>query len=168
MEEIVVLDEDCSVDGSGAIPIIKFSERVQEQIDRSMSKSVIVRLLGRTIGYKALLDRIIALWRPRGELQLVDLENNYYLVKYYCKALFRRIAMVVGKVVKVDYITQAGKRGKFARLAIMVDLNKPLKSCIGIGNFIQKLEYEGLQQICYTSGIYGHSKENCVATSSTT
>ncbi|XP_039004225.1 uncharacterized protein LOC120131266 [Hibiscus syriacus] len=148
-----------------------------------------------------------------GQLQLVDLENNYYLVKfederdyadvltdgswtisgnylmiqpwsrsfsttekhpshvivwirlpglpyrYYCKALFRRTAMIVGKVIKVDYNTLAGERGRFARIPVMVDLNKPQKPCIGIDNFVQKIEYEGLYQICFSCGIYGHSKE---------
>ncbi|KAK8490449.1 hypothetical protein V6N11_061759 [Hibiscus sabdariffa] len=51
--------------------------------------------------------------------------------------------------------------GKFARLAVMIDLKKPkpILSCIGIDGFIQKLLHEGLQQICYSCGRYGHTKE---------
>ncbi|KAK9033789.1 hypothetical protein V6N11_049973 [Hibiscus sabdariffa] len=49
----------------------------------------------------------------------------------------------------------AGERGKFARLA------KPLTPFIGIDNFVQKLEYEGLNQICFSCGKYGHSREVC-------
>ncbi|KAK8624329.1 hypothetical protein V6N13_065676 [Hibiscus sabdariffa] len=30
-----------------------------------------------------------------------------------------------------------------------------------IDGFVQKLEYEGLQHICYTSGVYGHGQEVC-------
>ncbi|KAE8736004.1 hypothetical protein F3Y22_tig00000218pilonHSYRG00138 [Hibiscus syriacus] len=71
--------------------------------------------------------------------------------RYYCKALFQRIA-------KVDYNTEARDHGEFARLAIMVDLNKPLRPCIGIDYFIQKIEYEGLTQICY--GLERMSVEN--------
>ncbi|KAL4279694.1 hypothetical protein GQ457_03G033660 [Hibiscus cannabinus] len=214
-DEVFVLDEDCTVDDSGKYPTIRFSDRVHDRVDWSMRHTIIVRLLGRAIGYKVLLDRIYGLWHPRGELQLIDLENNYYLVRfederdyvdvlvngpwtifgnyltvqpwsrsfstdekhptsivvwvrlpglpyrYYCKALFRRIAQLVGKVIKVDYNTKAGERGKFARLAISVDLNKPLRSCIGIDNFVQKIEYEGLHRICYSCGIYGHDAESC-------
>ncbi|KAL4289941.1 hypothetical protein GQ457_14G001810 [Hibiscus cannabinus] len=87
--------------------------------------------------------------------------------RYYCKALFRRIAQLVGKVIKVDYNTQAGERGKFARLAIMVDLNKPLKPCIGIDDFVQKLEYEGLNMICFSCGKYGHATDSCGSSSGT-
>ncbi|KAL4304236.1 hypothetical protein GQ457_10G006470 [Hibiscus cannabinus] len=68
--------------------------------------------------------------------------------KYYSKALFRVIAIVVGKVVKVDYSTKVGERGKFA-----------------IDGPVQKLEYEGLNNICFGCGIYGHAKENCTRTS---
>ncbi|KAL4296692.1 hypothetical protein GQ457_12G011660 [Hibiscus cannabinus] len=212
---VVVLDEDCVIYNYGDYPSIKFSTRVHDQIDRSMRNVVIVRLLGRNIGYGTLLNRLHALWKPKWEIQLINLENNYFLVRledmrdyevvliegpwtifgnyltvhpwsrsfntdekhpsqvivwvrlpglpyrYYYKALFRHIAQVVGKVVKVDYNTQAGERGKFARLAITVDLNKPLTPCIGIDNFVQKLEYEGLNQICFTCGKYGHSREGC-------
>ncbi|KAL4284955.1 hypothetical protein GQ457_16G014950 [Hibiscus cannabinus] len=212
---VIVLDEDCVISESGDYPSIKFSARVHDQIDRSMRNVVIVRLLGRNISCETLLNRLHALWKPKGEIQLIDLENNYFLVRledmrdyevvltegpwtifgnyltvqprsrsfstdekhpsqvivwvrllglpyrYYCKALFRRIAQVVGKVVKVDYNTQVGERGKFARLAIMVDLNKPLTPCIGIDNFVKKLEYEGLNQICFSCGKYGHSREVC-------
>ncbi|KAL4385521.1 hypothetical protein GQ457_15G016470 [Hibiscus cannabinus] len=81
--------------------------------------------------------------------------------RYFCKALFWQIAQVVGRVVKVDYNTQVEERGKFARLDVMVHLNKPLKPCIGIDNFIQNLEYEGLQQICFKCGVYVHAQEVC-------
>ncbi|KAE8702357.1 hypothetical protein F3Y22_tig00110483pilonHSYRG00299 [Hibiscus syriacus] len=44
--------------------------------------------------------------------------------------IVRFLGRTIGKVIKVDYNTHAGERGKFARLAVMVDLNKPLKFCI--------------------------------------
>ncbi|KAK9012129.1 hypothetical protein V6N11_040198 [Hibiscus sabdariffa] len=44
-EEVVVLDEDCLVDDSGAFPMIKFSDRVHDQIDKNMQNVIIVRLL---------------------------------------------------------------------------------------------------------------------------
>ncbi|KAL4303605.1 hypothetical protein GQ457_10G024780 [Hibiscus cannabinus] len=189
--KVVVLDEDCVISTSGDYPSIKFSARVHDQIDRSTRNVVIVRLLGRNIGYGTLLNRLHALWKPKGEIQLIDLENNYFLVRledmrdyevvltegpwtifgnYLTVQPWSRSfntdekhpSQVVGKVVKVDYNTQAGEHGKFARLAITVDLNKPLTPCIGIDNFVQKLEYEGLSQICFACGKYGHSREDCI------
>ncbi|KAL4369394.1 hypothetical protein GQ457_05G014800 [Hibiscus cannabinus] len=213
--KVIVLDEDCVVNRDGQFPTIRFSTRVHDQVDLAIRNVVIVRLLGRNIGYQTLLNRIHVLWKPSGELQLIDLENNYFLVRvedprdyekiltegpwtiygsyltvqpwsrsfstseqypshvvvwvrlpglpyrYYSKELFRRIAAVVGNVVRVNYNTQAGERGKFARLAISVDLNKPLVSCIGIDDFVQNLEYEGLQNVCFKCGVYGHSQDMC-------
>ncbi|KAL4289988.1 hypothetical protein GQ457_14G021980 [Hibiscus cannabinus] len=212
-DKVIVLYEDYIVSDSGEFPNIKFSNRVHDQIDSNMKNVIIVRLLGLNIGYGTLLNRVHAMWKPKGEIHLIDLENNYFLVwfedsrnyamvltdgpwkifgnsltmqpwsrsfstsekhpyyvvvwvrlpglpyRYYCKALFRRIAQVVGDVIKIDYNSQAGERGKFARLAIMFDLNKPLKSCIGIDNFVKRLEYEGLQHICFMCGVYGHSQD---------
>ncbi|KAL4379850.1 hypothetical protein GQ457_02G019350 [Hibiscus cannabinus] len=214
-DNITVLEEDVIIDRSGKIPTICFSNRVHDQIDLTMRIVLVVRLLGRSIGFKTLWSRIQALWKPLGEMHLIDLDNNYFLVRfekesdyvraltegpwtifgsyltvqpwsrkfstsekfpshvmvwirlpglpyrYYPKALFRHIATTIGTVVKVDYSTQAGNRGKFARLCILADLDKPLLPGIIIDGSYQKLEYEGLYQVCYHCGVYGHARENC-------
>ncbi|KAE8713139.1 hypothetical protein F3Y22_tig00110214pilonHSYRG00049 [Hibiscus syriacus] len=80
---------------------------------------------------------------------------------YYNNVLIRTIANTIGKVIKIDYNTKVGERGKFARIDVVIDLNKPLIPCVGIDDFIQKIEYEGLQQICFKCGTYGHAKEPC-------
>ncbi|KAL4347073.1 hypothetical protein GQ457_17G019390 [Hibiscus cannabinus] len=169
----------------------------------------------KTIGYRTLLNRIHSLWNPMGELQLIDLDNDYFLVRfaeeadfvkvitggpwviygsyltvqpwsrgfstsvthldkvmvwvrlprlpyhYYTKSLFRYIANVIGRVVRIDYNTEDGKRGRFARVAVIVDLNRPLVSGIVSDGTRQDIEYEGLPSICYSCGKYGHAKENC-------
>ncbi|KAE8683325.1 hypothetical protein F3Y22_tig00111210pilonHSYRG00210 [Hibiscus syriacus] len=68
-------------------------------------------------------------------------------LSYAGMALFRRIANVIPKVVKIVYKILVGDRGRFVRRTIMVDLNKPMVSSIQIDGEILKLEYEGLQQI---------------------
>ncbi|KAL4386393.1 hypothetical protein GQ457_09G029360 [Hibiscus cannabinus] len=221
LDNVVVHDEDCIVERNGSFPIVRFSERVHDQIDQCMRNVLVLRLLGRNISFKTLLSRIQMLWKPVGEFRLIDIDNNYFLVqfasehdymkvlmggpwtvygnyltiqpwsrkfstsekhpsqvlvwvrlpglpyKYYTKALFRRIAEAIGNVVKVDYNTLEGDRGRFARLALLVDLNKPLLSCVGIDGFVQKVEYENLSQICFTCGKYGHAQELCESRSTT-
>ncbi|KAL4302839.1 hypothetical protein GQ457_10G020830 [Hibiscus cannabinus] len=167
-DKIIVRDDDFVIDRAGKFPSIKFSDRVHEQIDANMSTSVIVRLLGRSIGYRTLVTRVNALWKPVGNIQLVDLDNNFFLVRFDNIKLFCHIASVVGHAVKIDDNTAAGGRGRFARIVVLVDLNKPLLSCIEIDGKVQKLEYEGLNQICFGCGVYGHSKDNCARNNSTT
>ncbi|KAE8668584.1 hypothetical protein F3Y22_tig00112293pilonHSYRG00284 [Hibiscus syriacus] len=70
-----------SLKDMGTILDIRFSERVHKSIDEKVSKSVIVRLLGKKLGYKALLNQIQLLWRPTVEMQLIDLDNEYFLVR---------------------------------------------------------------------------------------
>ncbi|KAL4352806.1 hypothetical protein GQ457_06G008600 [Hibiscus cannabinus] len=81
--------------------------------------------------------------------------------RYYMKIMFRYIAGVIGRIVKIDYNTPEGKRGRFTRLAVVVELNKPLVPRILIDGVYQKVEYEGLPTICYSCGRYGHSDDVC-------
>ncbi|KAL4360801.1 hypothetical protein GQ457_04G012650 [Hibiscus cannabinus] len=216
--DVEVLDDDIRIGGTSTLPEIQFSERVHDAIDSKLEKSVIIRLLGRTIGYHTLLNRIQLLWKPKGEFSLIDLDNNYFLVRfaieedfrhvlldgpwvifgscltvqpwsryfstkeeypsqvmvwvrlpklpyrYYTKSLFRHIAASIGTVVRIDYNTTEGKQGRFARLAIVVDLQKPLVSGIIIDGQRQDIEYEGLPEICFKCGKYGHLKDVCGVT----
>ncbi|KAK8993843.1 hypothetical protein V6N11_008058 [Hibiscus sabdariffa] len=82
LDEVVVLDEDCIITEFVEFLTIKFSDRVHDQIDYGMKNVITVRLLGRNIGYGTLVNRLHALWRPLGEMQLIYLENNYFLVQF--------------------------------------------------------------------------------------
>ncbi|KAL4348355.1 hypothetical protein GQ457_17G006980 [Hibiscus cannabinus] len=191
--DVEVKEEDvCFGDGS-ELPEIWFSDRPHDAIDAKLAKSMIVRLLGRPIGYRELWNCIHALWNPVGEISLIDLDNEYYLVwfaieddfhklyseedhpshimvwvrlpklhyRYYTKSLFKYIVVTIGDVVRVDYNTEEGKRGRFAHLAIIVDLEKSLISGIIIDGKRQYIEYEGFPSIYFKCGKYGHMKESC-------
>ncbi|KAL4271801.1 hypothetical protein GQ457_13G020760 [Hibiscus cannabinus] len=213
--DVEVTDEDVLLGGDNVLPEIRFSDKVHDAIDEKLAKSVIIRLLGKSIGYRALLNIIQSLWNPMGEVQLIDLDNDYFLVRfakeeeyvhvltggpwviygsyltvqswsrnfststeypekimvwvrlpklpyrYYTKSLFRYTANAIGKIFRIDYNTEYGKRGRFARLAVIIDLNRPLVSGIVIDGTRQDIEYEGLPAICFSCGKYGHSKDLC-------
>lgn len=42
---------------------------------------LIIKLLGRSIGYNYLLRRLRSLWKPKGIMELVALDNEFFLVK---------------------------------------------------------------------------------------
>nr|POE45061.1 hypothetical protein CFP56_24993 [Quercus suber] len=52
-------------------------------------------------------------------------------------------------------------RGKYARLCIQIDVNKPLVDTILIGCFEQSVTYEGIYKLCFTCGRVGHKVEAC-------
>ncbi|KAL4308653.1 hypothetical protein GQ457_01G024420 [Hibiscus cannabinus] len=187
--DVEVTDDDVLIGGDSVLPEIRFSDKVHEAIDKKLSKSIIIRLLGKSIGYRALLNRIQSMWNPLGEIQLIDLDNEYFLVRFakeedYVHVLTGGPWVVYGSyltvqpwsrsffykfgvpgenngVVRIDYNTEDGKRGRFARLAVTIDLNKPLVSGIVIDGTRQDIEYEGLPDICFSCGKYGHSKDLC-------
>ncbi|XP_052288754.1 uncharacterized protein LOC107176124 [Citrus sinensis] len=66
----------------GVMPSISFSARIQEKLIQPWKNSVVVKLLGRNIGYKALCARLANMWKPSMSYSVIDLENNYFLVRF--------------------------------------------------------------------------------------
>ena len=64
------------------MPMINFSNRVKSILAHNMENSVIVKLLGNSISYKALLARIISLWNPTCDFHIIDLDNGYFVVHF--------------------------------------------------------------------------------------
>lgn len=52
-------------------------------------------------------------------------------------------------------------RGRFARMAVSVNLDKPLVAQIYIDGKLQRVEYEFLPTVRFQCGKYGHFKESC-------
>ncbi|XP_040950683.1 uncharacterized protein [Gossypium hirsutum] len=79
----------------------------------------------------------------------------------YNRKIIEAIGGLIGKVVKLDFQTDNRTRGRFARLAVFINLDKPLISQVMVDNTVQKLEYEALLTVCFSCGKYGHVKEFC-------
>ncbi|XP_028762820.1 uncharacterized protein LOC114721167 [Neltuma alba] len=80
---------------------------------------------------------------------------------YYHKSVLRAIGGVIGEVLKIDYNTEGVDKARFARLAVKLDLTKPLVAKIKLDGTTQLVEYEGLPTICYHCGRYGHLEAVC-------
>ncbi|CAJ2632298.1 unnamed protein product [Trifolium pratense] len=74
VEERVIGDYEC--------PEFIFSKKVEKRIYRPWRRSVIVKLLGKRIGYKALETRLNQMWVRKGVISIIDLSNGYYLVAF--------------------------------------------------------------------------------------
>ncbi|KAH1091209.1 hypothetical protein J1N35_018466 [Gossypium stocksii] len=83
---------------------------------------------------------------------------------YYPNCLLRAIGQAIRSVVKLDVHTSSGRRRRFVRLAMCVDLRKPLVSKININGHIQRIEYESLPIVCFNCGIFGHNSDMCKGT----
>lgn len=75
-EDLEFEQEDVVIENRGLLPSISFSQ----QLAKPRMNAVVVKLLGRSIGYEALCNRLEALWGGSQGFSVIDLENNFYLV----------------------------------------------------------------------------------------
>ncbi|KAK5776932.1 hypothetical protein PVK06_044897 [Gossypium arboreum] len=64
------------------VPSIDFSERVYQLLEKEMSTSVVLKMLGRNLGITTLHNRLYGIWRPSKPFQLMDIENGYFIAKF--------------------------------------------------------------------------------------
>ncbi|KAG8485687.1 hypothetical protein CXB51_019012 [Gossypium anomalum] len=173
--DLIIEDGDILRSSINGIPAINFSECLRNILIRDMETTVVVKLLGRNIGYGVLHNRISSLWKPSQPIRLMDIKNRYYLpltiefdqmkpfssvvtgwIRFsglpgflYKKRILEEIGSLVGKVMKLDFKTDSGARGQFARMAVSIDLNKPLTSQFSINGRIQRVEFESLPTVCF-------------------
>lgn len=77
------------------------------------------------------------------------------------KKFLLRMGNKVVHAVKIDKTMMSVTQGRFARLCVQVDLQKPLIPFIELLENLQNGEYEGLHITCFECGGYNHRKENC-------
>ncbi|KAI9122557.1 hypothetical protein K1719_006397 [Acacia pycnantha] len=201
--EIELSETDFLIGKEGDIPAISFSDAIRATLSKGMERTLIIKLLGRSITFYELRARTQALWQLKGSFQLVDMEGSYFFAtfdleedyvkaltggpwmifgayltvqpwsldfdaksspiskvvawvripglsfRYYQKSTLRAIGSLLGDVVKIDYMTENRGRGKYARLAIFMNLMQPLVPWIMIDGKRYGIEYEGLPLICF-------------------
>ncbi|MBA0677723.1 hypothetical protein Goari_019114 [Gossypium aridum] len=57
-DDFEIFEEDVKISSNGPFPEIFFSDRIHEILDQSMEQTIVVRLLGRSIGYRASVDGV--------------------------------------------------------------------------------------------------------------
>lgn len=75
---------------------------------------------------------------------------------WYDESFLRAMAAVIGTPVRVDRNTLGVARGRFARVCVEIELQKPVIGKIWVHGHWCKVEYEGLHYICAGCGCYGH------------
>ena len=86
---------------------------------------------------------------------------NELSIEYYNSEALLQIGKAIGNVLRDDTHIANEVRGRFARLCVQVDVNKPLVIVVLIGKFEQPICYEGIQKLCFSYGRMGHRKEGC-------
>lgn len=71
---------------------------------RPWSNSLIIKLVGRMIGYQYLWRRIQAMWKTQGEPILIDLSNNYFIVKLNKREEYERALLDEPWMISENYL----------------------------------------------------------------
>ena len=75
--------------------------------------------------------------------------------------MLKEISESIGKVLRIDSYTTMEAYGRYARLCIQVDINRPLVNSILICHFEQVVTYKGIQKLCFSCGRIEHKIEAC-------
>ncbi|MBA0792766.1 hypothetical protein Gohar_017238 [Gossypium harknessii] len=105
LEDIEVQEGDVKTKVISGIPSIIFFERVHKFIEKKMAKTVVIKLLGRKITFNAILNIIKILWKTKSPFQLMDLENDYYLVQFNDEEDFKNVLTKGPWVIFGQYLT---------------------------------------------------------------
>ncbi|MBA0871411.1 hypothetical protein Goshw_025313 [Gossypium schwendimanii] len=151
-----------------------------------MTNTMVIKLLGRNIGYAMLQNKVYSLWKPSKPFYLMDIKNWYFLAKFQSSEYFERVLSQGPWIIYGQYLTVqpwsvefdpvksfpcvvmlwiyllellGHISGRFMHMAIYVNLEKPLVSQVLINGVIQKIEYEYLPTVCFSCVCYGHAKE---------
>ena len=194
---------------------VKLSREFKKKIRKPWGRAFIVKVFGRSVGLNFMQAKLLALWKPAGRLDCVDLGHGFFLtrlslgedyenvlrngpwfigdhfisirpwepdfkpalasvssiavwvrlnelpIEYYNAEALQIIGNAIGKVLRVDTFTASETRGRFARICVQVDVEKPLATAIMIGRLEQLISYEGIHKMCFGCGRIGHRKEQC-------
>lgn len=110
----------------------------------------------------------IRLWTPEFNAKQAFIDKTLVWVRvpslnvlFYDESFLTTLASAIGQPVKVDLYTLRVARGRFARVCVEIDLNKPVVGRVGINGQWFKVEYEGVHIICANCGCYGHVLKDC-------
>ncbi|MBA0874783.1 hypothetical protein Goshw_022015, partial [Gossypium schwendimanii] len=152
-DDLQLLNDDVTTGTEDGLPFIRFSNRVHQVLHQSMSRTVVVKLLGGKIGFQTLSNKIYHLRKPSTPFKIMDLENDYfmYLTVQPWSESFSTSQPYPSNVVA------------WIRLPVCPAFctGRPLVSKIKVDGRIQQVEYESLPNICFSYGRFGHLRDSC-------
>ncbi|KAI3931457.1 hypothetical protein MKX01_040374, partial [Papaver californicum] len=60
------------------VPSISISRDTRRRISTPWAQCLIGKVMERTVGFKFLKDRTMSLWKPCGDLQILDLGKDFF------------------------------------------------------------------------------------------
>lgn len=80
--EFLIAIEDLVISVDDVEPFLTISEKLEEHAQQAWKFAVVVKLLGKSIGYALLNPKLRALWNPTTDFKVVDMENGFFVVNF--------------------------------------------------------------------------------------
>lgn len=75
-------NEDNDRDDEVDCPAITLTKEEKVRLRKPWEQSLIIKVMGRRVGYAYLLRRLNTIWHPKSRMELIALDNDYFLVKF--------------------------------------------------------------------------------------
>ncbi|KAJ7964336.1 Zinc ion binding nucleic acid binding protein [Quillaja saponaria] len=115
--------------------------------------------------------RTVRKWRPNFRPKMDTIKSTAvwlrllgFPLEFYDEHILLTIVNTIGKAIKVGANTKLMTKARFAKICVELDLNKPLKPKILFNGEWLKVEYDGIQLICFSCGMQGHKDGACPLT----
>ena len=76
------VESDMEDDSDDQIPVILLSKEEKIRIQAPWKSTLIIKAFGKSIGFKFMDFKIRLLWKPRGDMQCIDLGLDFFLVRF--------------------------------------------------------------------------------------
>jgi hypothetical protein len=81
-EEADEVDSDAEDNMDDEIPVILLSKAEKERIHAPWRSALIIKVFGKSVGFKYMDFKVRSLWKPSGDMQCIDLGNDYFLIRF--------------------------------------------------------------------------------------
>lgn len=75
-------EEDEDMENDKECPLIRLTKEEKARLRRPWRQSLIIKVMGKKVGYTYLLRRLNTIWNPKSRMELITLDNDYFLVKF--------------------------------------------------------------------------------------
>ncbi|KAL7192728.1 hypothetical protein ACSBR2_024529 [Camellia fascicularis] len=82
MENEKDIEEAMEGEGTTSHPVVKLPTGLLKKVREPWKKYLIVRLLGRHIGYNLFVNRMRKLWNLQADFETLDIGNGFFIVKF--------------------------------------------------------------------------------------
>ncbi|CAN1853756.1 Putative ribonuclease H protein At1g65750, partial [Linum perenne] len=79
---ICVGENDIVTEVSNGVRALRLSQNFKEKLCKPWVNTVVIRLVGKSIGYSYLCNRLKSMWKPVGSMHVIDVDLNCFLVRF--------------------------------------------------------------------------------------